>query len=211
ILAQDNGTPSLSSSDVTDAGFAINRPGGDTVGPVLWAGSVRVVPRPPGAALLSTFNATADDRSRGGSRIAAAELFFRTKPPTAARGAYVDVSGAIPGNGSAAYEFVDPGRGADASDYFYRIETVDAANNVANSTSLAVKVRLAFAAGLNLLGMPVDLTDPTFGGLAAGRMWADAWTFDACAAGFGWSSALPSDPSTFAILKGHGFWVNGTS
>src|SRR5207249_10292802 len=69
-----------------------------------------------------------------------------------------------------------PGRGADASDYFYRIETVDAANNVANSTSLAVKVRLAFAAGLNLLGMPVDLTDPTFGGLAAGRMWADAWT-----------------------------------
>ncbi len=323
ILAQDNGTPSLSSSDVTDASFAINRPGGDTVGPVLWAGSVHVVPRPPGAALLSTFNATADDRSRGGSRIAAAELFLRTTPPTAgdagtgipmsasdgsfdgtvegigwegalaappgvmcswihaedmasnwgpytslcfvvidagpdtvaptsaslatvrlangnqdldirwlrpwdeglfggttgyrvlratsARGPYVDVSGAIPGNGSAAYEFVDPGRGADASDYFYRIETVDAANNVANSTSLAVKVRLAFAAGLNLLGMPVDLTDPTFGSLAAGRMWADAWTFDACAAGFGWSSALPSDPSTFAILKGHGFWLNGTS
>src|SRR5207244_9842252 len=83
VLAQDNGTPSLSSSDVTDASFAINRAGGDTVGPVLWAGSVHVVPRPPGAALLSTFNATADDRSRGGSPIAAAELFLRTTPPTA--------------------------------------------------------------------------------------------------------------------------------
>jgi len=282
-----------------------------------------MVPRPPGAALLSTFNATADDRSRGGSAIAAAELFLQMTPPTAVdagtgvpmsasdgsfdgsveniewqgalaappgvmcawvhaedvagnwgpytpvcfvviyagpdtvapvsaspmnvrlansnqdldigwrktwdegryggtteyrvfratspRGPYVDVSGAILGNGSAAYEFVDPGRAADASDYFYRVETIDAANNMANSTSLAVKVHLAFAAGLNLLGMSIDLTDPTFGDLAAGRAWADAWTYDACAAGFGWSSALPSDPSTFAIPKGRGFWLNGTA
>ena len=323
ILSQDNGTPSLSSSDITDASFAIARPGGDMEGPILWAGSVRMVPRPPGAALLSTFNATADDRSRGGSAIAAAELFLQMTPPTAVdagtgvpmsasdgsfdgsveniewqgalaappgvmcawvhaedvagnwgpytpvcfvviyagpdtvapvsaspmnvrlansnqdldigwrktwdegryggtteyrvfratspRGPYVDVSGAILGNGSAAYEFVDPGRAADASDYFYRVETIDAANNMANSTSLAVKVHLAFAAGLNLLGMSIDLTDPTFGDLAAGRAWADAWTYDACAAGFGWSSALPSDPSTFAIPKGRGFWLNGTA
>jgi len=323
ILAQDNGTPSLSSSDVTDASFTIARPGGDTEGPMLWAGSVHVAPRPPGAALLSTFNATADDRSRGGSAIGAAELFLQTTPPTAgddgtgipmsasdgsfdgrveglgwqgalaappgvmcawihaediasnwgpyasvcfvvisvgpdtvapasaspiivglangnqdldirwlrpwdeglyggttgyrvlratsARGPYVDASGAILGNGSATYQFVDAGRGADASDYFYRIETVDAANNAANSTSLAVKVRLVFAAGFNLLGMPVDLTDPAFGTLAAGRMWADAWTFDACAGGFGWSSALPSDASSFAIPRGQGFWLNGTA
>jgi len=130
---------------------------------------------------------------------------------TSARGPYVDVSGAILGNGSATYQFVDAGRGADASDYFYRIETVDTANNAANSTSLAVKVRLVFAAGFNLLGMPVDLTDPAFGTLAAGRMWADAWTFDACAGGFEWSSALPSDASSFAIPRGQGFWLNGTA
>src|SRR5437870_3802645 len=55
---------------------------------------------------------------------------YRVLRATSAHGPYVDVSGAIPGNGSAAYEFVDPGRGADASDYLYRIETVDAANNV---------------------------------------------------------------------------------
>ncbi len=323
ILAQDNGTPSLSSSDLADARFTIARPGGDIEGPILWAGSVHVTPRPPGAALLSTFNATADDRIRGGSAIAAAELFLSMTPPTAGeagtgipmsasdgsfdesvediswegalaappgvmcgwvhaedaagnwgpygsacfvvifagpdtvaavsaslmtvrlananqdldigwrktwdeglyggtteyrvlratspRGPYVDASGAILGNGSAAYAFVDPGRAADASDYFYRIETIDAANNAANSTSLAVKMHLAFAVGLNLLGMPIDLTDPTFGDLAAGRAWMDAWTYDACAGGFGWSSALPSDPSTFAIPKGHGFWLNGTA
>ena len=323
ILARDDGTPSLSSSDITDARFAIARPGGDTAGPLLWAGSVRIAPRPPGAALLSTVNATADDRYHGGSTIAAAELFLRTTAPTAGeagsgvpmsaadgtfdgsveavtwegalaappgvmcawvhaedlagnwgpyasvcfvvisigpdtvapasaipllaritnanqdldlvwqrvwdeglyggtteyrvlratspRGPYADVSGAILGNGSATYEFVDPARGADASDYFYRIETVDAATNAANSTSLLVKVHLAFAAGLNLLGMPVDLTDPTFGDLVAGRAWADAWTHDACSGGFGWSSAIPSDPSTFALPKGRGFWLNGSA
>src|SRR5439155_950070 len=136
---------------------------------------------------------------------------YRVLRATSPRGPYADVSGAILGNGSASYEFVDPARGADASDYFYRIETVDAATNAANSTSLLVKVHLAFAAGLNLLGMPVDLTDPTFGDLVAGRAWADAWTYDACSGGFGWSSAIPSDPSTFALPKGRGFWLNGSA
>ena len=323
ILADDDGNPSLASSDITYASFAIARPGGDTAGPLLWAGSVRVAPRPPGAALFATVNATADDRNRGGSIIAAAELFLRTTAPTAGdagtgipmsaadgtfdgtveaiiwqgalaappgvmcawvhgedaagnwgpyasvcfvviaagpdtiapasaspllvrlananqdldlvwqrvwdeglyggtteyrvlrstspRGPYVDVSGAIPGNGSATYAFVDPARGADASDYFYRIETVDAASNAANSTSLLVKVHLAFAAGPNLLGMPIDLTDPRFGNLTAGHAWADAWTYDACSGGFGWASAIPSDAATFTLPKAQGFWLNATA
>ena len=323
ILAQDNGIPSLASSDVTDSSFAIARPGGDTAGPLLWAGSVRVAPRPPGAASLATVNATADDRYRGGSNIAAAELFLRTTAPTAGdagsgipmtpadgtfdgsvepvtwqgalaappgvmcawvhaedsagnwgpyasvcfvvistgpdtiapasaipllvhlananqdldlvwqrvwdeglyggtteyrvlrstspRGPFVDASGAVPGNGSATYTFVDPARGADASDYFYRIETIDAATNAANSTSLLVKVRLAFAAGLNLLGMPIDLTDPTFGDLVAGHAWTDAWTYETCSGGFGWASAIPSDNATFVLPKAQGFWLNATA
>src|SRR3989454_527429 len=275
ITTQDDGTPALSGSDVTDAAFTIARPGGDSEGPVLWAGSVRVDPQPPGAALPATFIGTADDRARGSSPLIAAELFLQTAPPTpgdtgtglpmepadgtfdatvegvvwqgaladppgvacawshaedaaenwgpyasicflvisagpdtappaiatpnairlanAAQdlvvgwpaawdqgryggttayhilratspgGPYLDVSGAIPQNGSARYSFLDPGRAADASNYFYRIENVDAANNVANSTTLAVKVRIPFLAGLNLLGMPVALTNPVFG------------------------------------------------
>ena len=323
ITTQDDGTPALSGSDVTDAAFAIARPGGDSEGPVLWAGSVRVDPQPPGAALPATFIGTADDRARGSSPLIAAELFLQTAPPTpgdtgtglpmepadgtfdatvegvvwqgaladppgvacawshaedaagnwgpyasicflvisagpdtappaiatpnairlanAAQdlvvgwpaawdqgryggttayhilratspgGPYLDVSGAIPQNGSARYSFLDPGRAADASNYYYRIENVDAANNVANSTTLAVKVRIPFLAGLNLLGMPVALTDPVFGDLMAGGAWADAWSYDACATGFAWSSALPTDGTTFRLPTGRGFWLNGTA
>lgn len=322
ITAQDNGTPFLTATDVADAVFAVRRTGGDTQGPILWAGSLRVAPRPPGAGLLATFNATADDRAFGGSRIGAAELFFRSTSPASAetgtgrpmspsdgafngvvenvtwqgavpispgtsnctwvhardangtwgpyskmcfvsvfvgpdtvapasalpdsvrlagaslaigwpaawddglyggtigyrilrstspRGSFVDVSGPIPSSGSSRYAFVDPGRGADASDYFYRIETVDAANNRANSTTLAAKVRIPFGAGLNLIGMPVALTDPAFGNLAVGRAWADAWTYDACANGFAWASALPSDGVAFSVPAGRGVWLNGTA
>lgn len=324
ITAHDSGTPSLRATDVTDTTLTLRRAGGDTQGPILWAGSVRVAPRPPGAALLATFNATADDRSFGGSRIAAAELFFRPTQPTPADtgkgrpmspadgtfnavvenvtwrgglpippgaanctwvhakdsngtwgpfastcfvaifdgpdsvvpafalpdsvrivnasqdlrvewppawdeglyggtvayrvfratspgGASVDASGPIPSNGSARYTFVDPGRGADASDYFYRIETVDAANNRANSTVLAAKIRVPFGSGLNLIGLPLQPTDPAFGVLAVGRPWSAAWSYDGCATGFPWSSALPSDGAGFAVPAGRGVWVNGTA
>ncbi len=98
IRTQDNGTPSLSAADSTDTTFAIERPGGDTDGPVLWAGSVRVDPRPPAAGFLTTFTATADDRARGGSAIAAAELFLQTPAPTPTPGtglAMIAVDGAF--------------------------------------------------------------------------------------------------------------------
>src|SRR5437016_13839139 len=73
----------LSATDVTQRTFTIERPNGDAEGPVLWAGSVRIAPLPPGAALLVTFSPTADDRTRGGSAIAAAELFLQVAQPPA--------------------------------------------------------------------------------------------------------------------------------
>ncbi|TLZ67110.1 MAG: hypothetical protein E6K12_04805 [Methanobacteriota archaeon] len=324
ITAHDDGTPSLSAADVTDATFTIARPNGDTEGPMLWAGSVRVAPLPPGAALPVTFSATADDRTRGGSAIAAAELFLQVAPPptgatgqglpmSASDGRFdgevenvswqegltsgpgttcawihardaagnwgpydsrcfvvinagpdtvppapafsnavvpangnqdlsigwlapyddnlfggtveyrvfradsprgpwtIDVSGPIPANGSANYRFVDVGRAADTANYYYRIETIDAGGHTTLSSSLAVKFRLSFGTGLNLLGMPLILTDSKFGDFAAGREWADAWAYDGCAGGFGWSSALPTDATTFSLLAGRGFWMNGTA
>ncbi|MGI0150119.1 MAG: hypothetical protein ACREDF_11390, partial [Thermoplasmata archaeon] len=81
ITAQDDGTPSLAAIDTTDAPFTIARLGGDAVGPGFWAGSLRVSPRPPGAARLVTFNGTADDRLRGGSAIGAVELFLQIPQP----------------------------------------------------------------------------------------------------------------------------------
>jgi hypothetical protein len=324
ITARDDGSPSLSASDTTKSPIVLARPNGDLAGPVLWAGSVRASPLPPGAGLRVTLSATADDRSRGGSTIAAAELFLQmTQPPPSASGrglpmsasdgafdspvedvswndalprppgptcvwihaqdtsgnwgpfntkcfivinagpdnvppapaspnavlrvnasrdlsigwrapyddslfggsiAYhvfratsprgpwtTDVSGLIPANGSASYRFVDVGRAADANDYFYRIESVDAAGNRALSNGIAAKVRVSFGTGLNLLGIPVFLTNRSFGDLAAGRPWVDAWTYDGCAAPPTWAASVPTDATTFPLTIGRGIWVNASA
>src|SRR5439155_6403819 len=129
----------------------------------------------------------------------------RCHPPT------VDVSGPIFANRSGTYRFVDPGRAADSADYFYRIQSVDAAGNRGLSNAIAAKVRIAFSSGLNLLGVPLRLTDPAFVDFAAGIAWADAWTYDACAGGVGWSSAIPTDAASFSLVPGRGFWMNGTA
>ena len=322
ITAEDDGTPALRGEAMTPT-FRIAQAAGDSVGPVLWAGSVRVDPRPPGAGSPTLFNATADDRLRGGSPVARAELFVRSTPPapadtgsglpmdaadgrfdepletltwsgalasppgstciwihardtagnwgpyastcflvifvgpdsippasadvdsvrtanagqdlsigwatawdeglyggttayrvlrgTSPQGPFVDVSGLLFADGSARYEFIDPGRAADASDYFYRVETLDATNNTGPPAALAAKVRIGFGAGLNLLGMPLDLTDASLGSLAASATWSDAWTFDACAGATAWSSALPSDVTTFGVPLGRGFWMNASA
>jgi hypothetical protein len=132
---------------------------------------------------------------------------FRSTSP---RGTPVDISGPIVGNGSVRYAYIDRGRGADVADYFYRIETIDTANFNSNSTTLGVKTHIAFSAGLNLLGVPVDLTNRAIGNLLLGGPWSDAWSYDACNVGFRWSSSIPSDGVTFPLPKGRGFWLNGT-
>src|SRR5205814_8075584 len=104
-----------------------------------------------------------------------------------------------------------PGRAADSADYFYRIQSVDAAGNRGLSNAIAAKVRIAFSSGLNLLGVPLRLTDPAFVDFAAGIAWADASTYDACAGGVGWSSAIPTDAASFSLVPGRGFWMNGTA
>jgi hypothetical protein len=321
VTAEDDGAPSLRGGALTPA-FRIARPSGDAAGPILWAGSVQVDPRPPGAGSPTAFGATADDRLRGGSAIAGAELFIQSTMPTPSdagsglpmtaadgafdetvetlrwsgalgtppgstcvwihaldasgnwgpyasscflvifvgpdtiapaaadvdtvratnaaqdlsigwaaawdeglyggtvayrvsrstspRGPFADVSGLLLADGSARYEFVDAGRAADASDYFYRVETLDEANNTGTPAALAAKVRIGFSAGLNLLGMPVVLTNATLESLTAGAPWSDAWTYDACAGPTAWSSALPSDPATFSVPLGRGLWLNAS-
>ena len=324
ITARDDGRPSFQAEDTTDATLSIRRAGGDTMGPVLWAGSVRVYPRPPGAGRVVTFNGTADDRAYGGSAISAAELFLQLTEPSAnasggglpmaaadasfdgpvervnwqaglpvappgftcawvhaqdasgnwgpfsstcfvvidagpddappasasldelrfsggganlsigwrpsyedglyggateyqvlraaaPRGPFTVVGGTIAVNGSARYTFVDPGAGVDPSDAFYRIESRDAAGHTTNSTNLAAKVRLPFSSGSNLLGTSLRLTDPTVLNLFAGHAWSEAWTYDGCAAGFGWSSVRPTDATGFSVPLGRGFWLNGTA
>ena len=81
VVGRDAGTPSLAGQDDSDAPFALARPGGDLVGPRIWAGSVRVDPNPPGAASPVRINATGDDAGTGSGTIAEAELFFAAAEP----------------------------------------------------------------------------------------------------------------------------------
>jgi len=73
VTVVDDGTPTLMGVDNSDADFTITRPGGDTHGPVVVAGSITSSPNPvvaPGNFVLA---ATVDDSRSGASNIAAAE------------------------------------------------------------------------------------------------------------------------------------------
>jgi hypothetical protein len=322
IRAVDNGTPALTGEATSNATFAINRSGGDFLGPVIKAGSLRLAPDPPGAAALVTFNATADDSRSGASGIAAAELFWSAASPAApngtgipmfatdgdfgavaenltwtgplavapgsscawirsedaagnwgpfnvtcfavldvgpdvvqpvpadlvavgfvnggadltvtwarawddsfyggttryrvwrsasATGVYALASGDIPATGAATYAFTDPGRGdADPTDAFYLVETFDAANNAETSRTRAAKAWVSVGAGLNLMGMSVDSGPQSLGNLTSGLGWTDAWTYDACGGGFGWTRLTPAAGGSRVPL-GRGFWFNATA
>jgi hypothetical protein len=185
--------------------FVVINAGPDTVPPALAVPDA--VARVNGNVDLSIgWRAAFDDALFGGTT--EYHVFRATSP----RGPWtLDVSGPVVANGSSNYRFVDPGRAADSLDYFYRIQSIDAAGHRALSSTLAAKVRIAFASGLNLLGMPIRLTDPTFVDVAAGSAWADAWSYDGCASGAGWSSAVPADTASFSLGPGRGFWMNGTT
>ena len=76
MVVTDDLAPYLVGSDESDAVFSINRPGGDTQGPVVQAGSIRVEPNPVDQFTNVWFNATIDDSNKGGSAIAEAEYFI---------------------------------------------------------------------------------------------------------------------------------------
>ena len=113
--------------------------------------------------------------------------------------------------GATVYTFTDPGRGgSDPSDAFYRVETIDAANNTDLTPAVAAKAWVPVASGLNLLGMSVDPGPQTLGNLTNGLPWSAAWTYDACAGGFGWTRFAPA-AGTAGIPVGRGFWFNATA
>ncbi len=323
VLAADNGTPTLTGEAVSARTFALNRPGGYFLGPVIRAGSLRVHPDPPGAAALVQFNATADATRSGGDPVAGAEMFWSTTPPTdpngtglpmvardggfdasvenvtwngplatapgrscawvhaedaggnwgpfnvtcfvviytgpdvvppapavlssvllvngnadlqiawrkawddslyggtvryrvwrasTAGGPYALVSGNLTATDAATYAFVDPGRGAgDPKSEFYRVETIDAANNTEMTPAAAAKAWLPVAAGLNLLGMPVNPGPASLATLANGVSWTEAFTYDACSGTFAWTRITPAEGATSFVPAGRGFWFNATS
>lgn len=97
LIARDDGTPSLEGIATANRTFAIRRTGGDTSGPLIRPGSLRVAPDPPGSAAPATVNATADDRATGASLVSGAEVFFSSAPPSGANGTGFPM---VPGDGS---------------------------------------------------------------------------------------------------------------
>jgi hypothetical protein len=71
--------------DESDAVFTVNNgAAGDKTGPLIWAGSVKADPLPGGQGNYITFEAFADDTTKGNSNIAGAEFFINTIGTTGA-------------------------------------------------------------------------------------------------------------------------------
>lgn len=86
VVATDDGTPDLTGVDASNANFTINRPGGDTRGPAVVAGSAFTTPNPPSGPGLFSLSATFDDTRTGNSNIAAAEWSSGASPAPAGTG-----------------------------------------------------------------------------------------------------------------------------
>ncbi|HYM40258.1 MAG TPA: S8 family serine peptidase [Thermoplasmata archaeon] len=173
---------------------------------------------PPASAVLAalaTVNAAADlqitwrrawdDSLYGGT------VLYRVWRAANPSGPYTQPAGNVTATGALTYSFVDPGRGAsDPADAFYRIETVDAAGNTGLSPAIAAKVWTPVVSGLNILGMPVTLGTTSVAALAGSVGWSEAWTYDACSSGFGWTRATPAGGATLPLAAGRGFWFKAT-
>jgi subtilase family protein/flagellar hook capping protein FlgD len=92
-VAVDDGSPPLSGHDDSDADFTINRPGGDTMGPVVVAGTIRINPNPIDNRASTALTARLTEVGHGGSNLAAAE--YSWGPAAAPAGTGFPMNGAF--------------------------------------------------------------------------------------------------------------------
>jgi len=146
-----------------------------------------------------------DDNLYGGT------VRYRVWRAASAAGPFALASGNVTAAGSLSYSFVDPGQGTgNPANAFYRIETIDAANNSQLSPAIAAKTWLAVVPGLNLMGMSVDPGTWSVASMAGGLAWTEAWTYDACSGSFGWSNTSAGNAASLTLPTGRGFWFNAT-
>ena len=137
IVVGDNGSPVLFGADAAAANFTINRPGGDTRGPVVVAGSIGIDPDPVRVPLPVTLRASVSDVMTGNSAITAAEWSHGAFPApagtgTAMNGAFGMPSVLVVGN-------IDSATLTPGSDTLW-VRGRDAAGNWGNATQLAIIV-----------------------------------------------------------------------
>lgn len=87
VILLDDGEPGLSGSGASERSFTIARPGGDILGPVVLAGSVRIDPNPAYTLDPAELIASVTDEHTGNSSIAAAEWSKGSSPAAPGTGA----------------------------------------------------------------------------------------------------------------------------
>jgi len=98
--------------------------------------------------------------------------------------------------------------------YFYRIESVDAAGNTANSTGRAGKFSVDLPAGVSLVSLPLIQSDTTLSivlqTLFSPVALRGAWTFDGCSGTWlSYSSARPPGQNNLKTIgRGVGVYVD---
>ncbi|NNE07505.1 MAG: S8 family serine peptidase [Gemmatimonadetes bacterium] len=107
VEVDDDGAPVLAGSASSAGDFTIDRPGGDTRGPIVQAGSPVVDPNPMYVVTSSAFTATISDVTTGNANVTAAEWSFGSTPAPAGSGTSmsgsfgsptVSVSATVPGS-----------------------------------------------------------------------------------------------------------------
>jgi hypothetical protein len=155
VTAEDDGAISLKGEDLSNDVFTIdNGAGGDSIGPVVVAGSAKATPNPTNDAALARINATIDDSRKGNSSIISAEYWSSHDPVHHPMGA---------SDGSFDSSKEDVTATVNVSEWNYGVHTIwvrgrDASGNwgAALSTSLTINVfKNWLSEGQNLISIPL--------------------------------------------------------
>jgi hypothetical protein len=137
VVVEDDGSPVLFGADASASNFTINRPGGDTRGPAVVAGSIAVNPDPVRVPQPVSLTASISDVLTGNSNVTSAEWSHGASPAPAGSGTAMGGTFGSPTAGVTAT--IDSQTLSPVSDTIW-VRGRDAAGNWGNATSLVVIV-----------------------------------------------------------------------
>jgi len=147
----------------------------------------------------------AADEGAGGGTVA-----YRVYRATGLGGSYVQMA-ELPGTGSATYTWTDTGAGhGDPQAYLYRIRTVDAGGNEAQSVAIGAKYARPLTFGWHLLSVPVLQVNPSVASTFQTITFNRARTFVAADTADPWKAYVTAKPSKeFTVVDPvQAYWVN---
>jgi hypothetical protein len=232
ITVADDGTPSTSQFDESNSIFTVdNGASGDIKGPLTVPGSVKTEPNPVWADNTTWFNATIDDSTKGNANIDSttpAEFFVDTIGTSGTGTPMTLVSS--PTSPTEDVTWNGPATWGGGNHTLY-VHGLDAYGNWGAFESSKFVIfgggdtfELNFAAGLNLISLPLNVTDPTPSGPPQGPYFSAQDLINSINADAGssvavykwdgaWYSFYDGDPASldFEIKAWDGYFVKCTS